>query len=223
MIHIPQGLTRISLGEVTVLVVCAHPDDEVLGAGAVIADLALGRAKVIVVCLTRGERGGDPVVRSGELTQGCRVLGVSPDRVYQGDLGDLSLSGSEKERRFLSQFTDDAPEMVLTHANCGHPDHRAVHALCLEVFGDKSCIYTFASPFPSPEDAFLPCVAMPVTEAGIRRQEHALLCHRSQQHKAWFPDALRGFSKRASCYGMSVGEQYAVAFDSVDDPGRGLN
>jgi len=66
-----------------VLAVCAHPDDESFGLGAVLAALSDRGARVRVLCLTHGEAstlgdGSRPLgeVRAEELDAAAAVLGV---------------------------------------------------------------------------------------------------------------------------------------------------
>ena len=80
---------RILAGAHRVLLVHAHPDDETLASGALIADLAQRGVSVGVLTCTRGEQGeivpgsltpGEAsdltAHRIGELEAACRVLGV---------------------------------------------------------------------------------------------------------------------------------------------------
>ena len=66
-----------------VLVVAAHPDDEVLGSGGTIAKMAAAGEEVHVLIVTDGsstQYPGDQVKRAqkkGELEACCRTLGVS--------------------------------------------------------------------------------------------------------------------------------------------------
>src|SRR4029077_16082136 len=49
------GLTQLA-GVTSAVIVAAHPDDEVLGAGGLIAMLAASRARLRLVAVTDGER-----------------------------------------------------------------------------------------------------------------------------------------------------------------------
>lgn len=100
----------------SVLAVFAHPDDETIGAGALIALLARAGAEISVLTATRGERGeiipaelrraeGDPEamaeLRDGELGEALRQLGVRR-RIFldqvAGSRPDGSASGDAARR-----------------------------------------------------------------------------------------------------------------------------
>jgi LmbE family N-acetylglucosaminyl deacetylase len=131
----------------TVLVVAAHPDDEVIGAGARLSHLRT----VWLLHLTDGapldgvdgraagfpDRAGYACARRMELLRALRLAGIGAHRVYYlglpdqtatEDLADLAL-------RIRALLLALQPEIVLTHPyEGGHPDHDAaafaVHAAC---------------------------------------------------------------------------------------------
>lgn len=94
-----------------VLFIHAHPDDETIATGALIAELVAGGFQVDLVTASRGERGevvegsttaaeGSPELaehREAEITQALAVLGVSR-RCY---LGTLPARAQGQERRYL--------------------------------------------------------------------------------------------------------------------------
>jgi LmbE family N-acetylglucosaminyl deacetylase len=70
----------------TILVVLAHPDDESIACGGTLARLSGAGARVILLCATRGERGGPtgPVrddilaqTRENELVRAASALGIA--------------------------------------------------------------------------------------------------------------------------------------------------
>ena len=124
-----------------VLGVFAHPDDESVLAGGVLAAAAAAGADVTVVCATRGESGpiadgsdATPdtlaVVRETELRAACAELGVGiveclglPD----GSLEDVPEQLASEVARLLATLRPDA---VITFGPEGlywHQDHVAVH------------------------------------------------------------------------------------------------
>lgn len=123
------------------LVVTAHPDDEVLVAGGTLAALGETGVETGVVCLTRGELGpiADPAittraklaeVRLAELRVACTELGVGFIKCYRRQDGNLLFSDHHGIARQLARlFARRSAEAVITFGEDGlyyHPDHVAL-------------------------------------------------------------------------------------------------
>jgi N-acetylglucosamine malate deacetylase 2 len=127
------------------LVVFAHPDDETIGAGAVLARLD----HVRLLCATDGAPNdrrwwGDPscasreeyaALRRRELQAALCHAGIQPRRLTQFSYPDqtLSLRLAELSHQLARAIAESSPRVVLTHSyEGGHPDHDAaafaVHA-----------------------------------------------------------------------------------------------
>lgn len=141
---VPGALRRAR----TVLAICAHPDDESCGLGALIA-MAVSRGKhVSLVTCTHGEAGitpgwrGGPErlarAREGELGRAVEILGIHrwtmldyPDgRLAQMDAGALDRECLQILRRYR-------PDVVLAYDPLGvtcHPDHVAVGEAVVRVW-----------------------------------------------------------------------------------------
>jgi N-acetyl-1-D-myo-inositol-2-amino-2-deoxy-alpha-D-glucopyranoside deacetylase len=126
------------------LVIGAHPDDEVLLAGGTLAACAADGTPTGVLCLTRGEQGpiADPAlatrntladVRLAELRASCAELGVPFVRCWRRADGSLRQSNRSAVVRQIGALLDAfRPEAVITFGEDGlyyHPDHVAVHEL----------------------------------------------------------------------------------------------
>jgi N-acetyl-1-D-myo-inositol-2-amino-2-deoxy-alpha-D-glucopyranoside deacetylase len=129
------------------LVITAHPDDEVLIAGGTLAACAAFGVETGVVCLTRGELGpiADPAlasretlgdVRRGELASACAHLGVAFVDCWEWPDGELDWSDPDI---LVSQLADvleqRRPDAVITFGSDGlyyRPDHVAAHTLVLD-------------------------------------------------------------------------------------------
>lgn len=123
-----------------VLVIGAHPDDEVLLAGGTLAACAAAGIDAGVVCLTRGELGpiADPAlatretlgdVRLGELRASCGELGATLVKCWRRPDGHLRWSDRSAIARQLGDiFAALRPDAVITFGEDGlyyHPDHIA--------------------------------------------------------------------------------------------------
>jgi LmbE family N-acetylglucosaminyl deacetylase len=125
-------------------VVTAHPDDEVLIAGGLLAACAARGTPTAVVCFTRGELGevADPAlldgrtlseVRLDELREACLILGVGWLRCFARRDGELPWA---PQRELVGQLARILarlrPEAVVSFGEDGiyyHHDHIAVAAI----------------------------------------------------------------------------------------------
>ncbi|UXX96721.1 PIG-L family deacetylase [Streptomyces sp. AD2-2] len=104
--RLPDRLPRLDLPEGPVVVVAAHPDDEVLGLGGTMAALVGAGAAVHTICLTDGEAShGDAdtkardtlaALRRRELTAALNELGPLPTPLHTG-FPDMALDRYEDE------------------------------------------------------------------------------------------------------------------------------
>jgi LmbE family N-acetylglucosaminyl deacetylase len=108
----------------SILVVCAHPDDETLGAGGTIHHHASVGFPVDVLCLTGNEE------RNTELQEVCDILGVR--NVYSNIRDDFDI-----DRTLIDMVVDvileTRPQIVITHSPT---DYNRNHILCSEVVID---------------------------------------------------------------------------------------
>ena len=128
------------------LVVHAHPDDETLTTGGILARYAAEGVCTTVVTCTGGEL-GYPGDRAQELQAAARVLGVS--RLVQLGFVDSGMPGTPDNHRpgafastnhdaavdaLASVLDDERPDVVVTYdetGGYGHPDHVKTHQITL--------------------------------------------------------------------------------------------
>jgi LmbE family N-acetylglucosaminyl deacetylase len=156
----------------------AHPDDETILAGGIVALLARQGVHVQVVCATRGEGGelGEPPVvpnrdflgaaREAELRCAVHTLGATATVLGYVDptvgAGDALYPFAVEFDALAAQFGDIArryhADLVLTHGadgEYGHPAHQLVHRAVragVPVAMPETLIYTVAACVPSIED-----------------------------------------------------------------------
>jgi LmbE family N-acetylglucosaminyl deacetylase len=162
----------------SVLCIFAHPDDETILAGGMIALLVRQGIPVHVVCCTRGQGGelGEPPVvtqremigaaREAELRCAVQALGASltvldyidpligPDDVlspFEADFDTLA-------RQFVDITRKRQANLVLTHGadgEYGHPAHQLVHRAVLRGISGAlpdTLVYSVAALVPNIED-----------------------------------------------------------------------
>jgi LmbE family N-acetylglucosaminyl deacetylase len=148
------------------LVIGAHPDDEVLLAGGTLAACAAAGHETGVVCLTRGELG--PIadaalatratlgaVRLGELRASCAELGAVLIKCWRRPDGSLRWSDrSAIVRQLVGVLAEQEPEAVITFGEDGlyyHPDHIATYELvrrAVKSLPDPPALYRSVWPKP---------------------------------------------------------------------------
>ncbi len=136
----------------------AHPDDEALSTGGLMAKAAAAGHRVVLVTATRGELGEHPPGflnegetlaerRVAELSAACELLGAEPPRFLDyEDSGMMGEPSNDRPECFwqadvdeaagrLAAILDEVDADVLTiyddHGLYGHPDHIQVHRVGL--------------------------------------------------------------------------------------------
>ncbi len=111
----------MSASENSILVVCAHPDDECIGAGGTIALHTAAGIPVDVLCLSGNG------VRNPELEAACKALGVR--HLYSSDRSDFDIT-SNLTKVIVQHIRKGHPRIIITHSP---DDYNRVHALCSRI------------------------------------------------------------------------------------------
>ena len=174
--------------------VFAHPDDEVFCAGGTMAQAAEAGAEVMIVSVTRGERGQirDPAaatrrtlgaVREAELYAAAAELGVQHVRVlaypdgalarHRSALKVITVSGSNC--RMIPVIAGPSAD-----GGYGHPDHIAISGLTTQAFRAVARNHNrgqqlYHAVFPPRRTCMADELAHWITEAGQRATDPAAL------------------------------------------------
>jgi bacillithiol biosynthesis deacetylase BshB1 len=115
----------MTLPNVDVLFISAHPDDTELSAGGTLAKIAKSGRKVGMLELTSGEMGtrGTPATRKREAQSSARILGARFR--HQLDFGDGNVqTGREQELQIIAVLRETRPQIVFApYPDDRHPDH----------------------------------------------------------------------------------------------------
>ena len=143
------------ISRLSVLACFAHPDDEGFASGGLLAKLAAGGARIMLVCATNGDVGeiSDPAlatpenlwqVRKQELRAAMDITGIADVRFL--DYRDSGMDGTDDNQHPRAYCNSDTvsvlgtldsilretnPHVVLTHdptGGYGHPDHKTMSA-----------------------------------------------------------------------------------------------
>jgi len=132
------------------VIVAAHPDDETIGAGSLLARL---RNPVIITVTDGAPRNTADMQRAGcatreeyaelrrrELTDALAIAGLTPEHTRTVGIVDqeASLEMAYLTLKLVDLLRELRPAVVLTHAyEGGHPDHDAtafaIHAACARI------------------------------------------------------------------------------------------
>jgi LmbE family N-acetylglucosaminyl deacetylase len=213
-----------------VLVVAAHPDDEVYGVGGTMARLAAEGHDVFTLVVTDGsstQYAGDPErakQKSAECEQANRILGVR--KVLYGNLPDMRLDTVphvDINATIGGAIREIQPDWVFTqHGGDVNLDHQAVFAAtlvaCRPVPGltvRRVYAYEVGSSTewaaPRVESVFLPNVYINVTET-MGRKVAAVEAYVTEVREYPHPRSVGAVKAYAQHRGIQVGYPFAEAF-----------
>jgi glycosyltransferase involved in cell wall biosynthesis/LmbE family N-acetylglucosaminyl deacetylase len=118
------------IGVDRVLVLAPHPDDEIIGCGAVLKRWSDSGIPIKVVVITDGVAGlplgTDPAVRKAESRAGLAQLGIRDCEFWDFPDGHLPFGGVIADR-YVSLVESYLPShLLLPHPAESHPDHRSL-------------------------------------------------------------------------------------------------
>ena len=158
----PAPTAPVAMGQfpyvTAVLAVCAHPDDESFGLGALLATLADRGSAVNTLCFTHGEGstlhgvGGDlSVVRASELAAAAKVLGVERVELLDypdGGLDGVALDDLADHVRRAARVAGIRTLLVFDEGGItGHPDHcRTTQAALAAAAKDNLAVIAWTIP-----------------------------------------------------------------------------
>ncbi len=218
----------------SVLVVAAHPDDEVLGAGATMGKLSRRGAEVSVCVLSgevraRANRPGDQELEE-DITESARTLGVR--RVIKGSFPNIAFNTTphlELVRFIEKAILESAPDLVITH----HPadtnnDHLHASLACqaaIRLFQRRTDVKPVREfwymEVPSATEwsvnramrPFEPNTFVEVGREGVRRKIEALSQYRGVTRPYPHPRSEEALLGLAAYRGAQAGLEYAEAFE----------
>jgi LmbE family N-acetylglucosaminyl deacetylase/2-polyprenyl-3-methyl-5-hydroxy-6-metoxy-1,4-benzoquinol methylase len=182
------------------VVVAAHPDDETLGAGGILADLAdAGHpAEVVVVSDGRASHPGSPTLtpdalvdlRSAEVREAVRILSPdSPVTLLGHPDGGLRETRDAVEADLRALLRDGPPvaQLIAPWRGDGHRDHRIVGEVCAALADELGCALLeyplWLWHWATPDDPRVPWDRLQVVDLADRsvvRKHRAVAAHTTQ-------------------------------------------
>ncbi len=183
--------------------ICAHPDDESFGLGAILSTLTRSTRRVGVVCFTHGEAStlstsiGDDLgtTRTRELEAAANTLGIDETLLLDYPDGHLESQPldelAEHVRRFAQRLNADTLVTFDEGGITGHPDHQTATGAALAAATSLN-LTVLAWTLPEAVAALLnekyqaTFAGQPVAMIDVEltvdrtRQRAAISCHQSQ-------------------------------------------
>jgi LmbE family N-acetylglucosaminyl deacetylase len=219
-----------------IMLVGAHPDDEIHAAGAIINHTARGH-RAVIVTMTRGGMGHMTMpteelkrVRTRESRACAKLLGAESLML---DYEDSALPHSREAALELARlYRQYRPVCVLTHSpDDRHPDHRNAHHNAIDAFYLASLpLLDLGHPYHDVRQILLfggrePDLYVDISQV-MEIKIRAAAKHKSQfeswlvQHNAGVDrkysmrDAYEFIRRRSEVWGFQCGVEYAEAFTS---------
>lgn len=216
------------------LVVVAHPDDEVLGAGATIYKLIKNGHNVAVAIMSghAAARANISETLSEDESKAMNIMGVH--KVYHADFPNIKMNTVPHLElvQFIESCIEDwQAEAIITHhpsdTNIDHQEtSKAVNAACrlfqrtkgvprlskllyMEVLSSTEWSLNTA------ENRFLPNTFIEIGEEGLKVKLQALAAYKGVMRPFPHPRSEKAISGLAAYRGGQAGRNYAEAFECV--------
>ncbi len=208
----------------TILLLCAHSDDEVLGAGGTIAKFCKEGKRIVNVIFSYGEK-SHPWLRKDAITK-IRIQEAKEADVLLGckktiffDLQEGRYLTREKQtvNELVNIIKKENPSKIFTHSyDDVHPDHRAAFKMALEAakktkFSGDVYVFEVWNPFTIRQRS-LPRLYVDITKEFPKKVE-ALKKFKSQ--KMSMIALLWGVYVRAIAAGLHIDARYAERFYKI--------
>ncbi len=215
-------------GHKSILVICSHSDDQILGPGGTLAKFASEGAKVLTVIISYGEL--TPAWIKHKYTREARVKEAERADKIIGGKGVIFLG--LKERNFLKEAEEkeaysrlrkiikrEDPTIIFTHTQEDpHKDHKDALAIVKKVVADmkpdsRPDVYSFGIWNPLQLHRRAPHLVVDISKT-FKKKMKALKCFESQ--RLVILQLTPGVIIRAKLNGFFRGMSYAEVFRRVN-------
>jgi len=207
-----------------VLIFSPHPDDDILGACALIHKLLLQKKNMKIVYMTSGKSAGGPDLRKNEAIKAVEVLGGSADNLIFINMPFYEKSDrkvTEDDSTYLFDFLNKHKSdniFICADIFDPHLTHRKCYETLLTVLQDKSTSYIQAYFYYSiwyipKEDEYSHIV--PYDFSMYKLKVNSMLEHKSQFETKFMGNDPRPFYQRAISRDASFGKKFNYQFCEV--------
>jgi len=218
-----------------VLVIVAHPDDEVIGCGGYLAKLKSEGCKIYAVHFTDGETArkssglNDINYRKSCALRASKIIGYQWIHKYCGIFLDQRLDALpllELVQKIEDIKKQIKPDIVITHSNKDlNLDHRIIFEAALTAFRPKfseNCKMILSFEIPSATDYgvslsrenFIPNLSIDISKFWNKKKK-ALLAYKKELQKYPNSLSLRGIEILNRLRGVQSGLQIAEGFEII--------
>ncbi|MBU2497163.1 MAG: PIG-L family deacetylase [Nanoarchaeota archaeon] len=201
------------------LVLTAHPDDEITCLG-MIEKAKKENGEVLIICFTAQNE-----TRIKEFNASCEFLGIKGINLGLED-GSLHLS-AEKSQELINKIKEFKPSVVICQSDIDyHPDHKKVNAIAQDVVEfarhNKACEIKEFMKWESTNLFSYPDYILEISDEIIEKKKKLWEIHASQianeKDKNYYLNFLEA---RARLRGIQIGKKYGEAYMRIPLPIHG--
>ncbi len=221
-----------------ILIIAAHPDDDILGCGAAINKFQSTKTKINVLFIAEGTScrykhlhkdtekiKKDIEIRNNFAKKSLKYLKVNKYKFLNLPCGRLDtmplIEITKKIEQYINQIK---PDTVFTHSNLdNHNDHRIVSRATMQatrpnVLNQVKNVIFYEVPSSSEwsfVENFNPNFFLSLSEKNLNAKIRAMNIYKTEIKKYPFPRSKEGIKSFAMYRGMQSGNKYAEAFKIV--------
>lgn len=216
------------------LIVVAHPDDEVLGAGATIYKLLMKGNKVAVAIMSghAAARNNLSATLSEDEAKAMAIMGV--EKVYHADFPNIKMNTVPHLElvQYIERCIEDwQAEVIFTHhpsdTNIDHQETSKAAVAACRLFQRKEGIPQLRElsymevpsstewSLNSAENRFTPNKFVEIGKSGVEKKLEALSAYTGVMRSYPHPRSVEALTGLAASRGAQAGCDYAEAFESV--------
>jgi len=222
-----------------VLIIAAHPDDEVLGCGGLLSKYQHSETEFKVIFLAEGTscRYSDKEMASDEVQSqilrrnnfginALKYVGVKSHSFYNLPCGRLdTIPILEINKIIEGEIEEFQPDVVFTHSeNDANNDHRIINNSTIMATRPipGSCVKTVftyeissSTEWNFGQKRFDPNYFIELSEQNVENKIAAFLCYSSEVRAFPFPRSPEGIKNNCINRGMQAGVKYAEAYKLI--------